>query len=88
VVDPSARKVVGRVPVAGNPREVREGEGTVWVTMADAGTVNAIAVASREVAAKVKVEGSPFGLAVGEGRVWAASLDRGLLTPIEPRGKP
>ena len=66
VMDPSARKVVARVPVEGNPREVREGEGAVWVTHGRRGQ-RRDQRRFPEVAATVKVEGSPFGLAVGEG---------------------
>jgi YVTN family beta-propeller protein len=72
--------------VPDNPREVRAGEGGVWVSCAGAGSVVAIDTSSREVAGEVEVEGSPYGLGVGAGRVWAAGLDNGLLTPIEPRG--
>jgi YVTN family beta-propeller protein len=72
--------------VADNPREVRAGEGAIWVTNADASEVTAIDPGSRRVVGKAEVEGKPFGLGVGEGLVWAAGLDNGLLTPIRPRG--
>jgi hypothetical protein len=78
--------VVDRIDVADDPREVRAGEGAIWVTNAEASEVTAIDTGSREVAGTAKVKGTAYGLGVGEGLVWAAGLDNGLLTPVRPRG--
>ena len=42
MVDPTSGSEVERIDVPENPREVRAGEGAVWVTSADAGSVTAI----------------------------------------------
>jgi YVTN family beta-propeller protein len=70
--------------VPDNPREVRAGEGGIWVTCADAGSVAAIDTSKRAVATEIKVQGEPFGLAAGEGEVWVGSIEAGMITPIKP----
>ncbi len=56
VVDPKTERVVDRVKVPDNPREVSAGEGAVWLTSADAASVTAIDPESREVAGSVEVQ--------------------------------
>ena len=68
----------------GNPREVRAGEGAVWVTSAATGRVSKIDPSSREVTWRKKVGPNAFGLAVGGGFVWATSPDSDELTRIDP----
>jgi len=84
-IDPGSRKIVKRVKVPDNPREVRAGEGGVWASCADAGQVAAIDPSSRKLVAKVDVQGNPFGLGVGEGFAWAGSIEAGVVTPVKPR---
>jgi serine/threonine protein kinase/DNA-binding beta-propeller fold protein YncE len=85
VVDPAGARVVKRVDVPDNPREVRFGLGAIWVTSATAQRVTAVDPATRKVAGSVPIKGTTYGLAVGEGLAWAASESDGLLLPVRPR---
>jgi serine/threonine-protein kinase len=85
VVDAAEAKVVDRVKVPDNPREVRYGLGAIWLTSATAQRVTAVDQAKRRVIKSVSIQGTTYGLAVGEGLVWAASESDGLLLPIRPR---
>ena len=85
VVDPGEAKIVKRVDVPDDPREVRFGLGAIWVTNAKAQRVTAVDFAKRKVIKSVPIRGTTYGLAVGEGLVWAAGESEGLLLPVRPR---
>ncbi len=85
VVDPAPAKVVDRVTVPDDPREVRFGFGAIWVTSARAQRVTAIDPERRKTIKSLPIEGTTYGLAVGEGFAWAASESEGLLLPVKPR---
>jgi YVTN family beta-propeller protein len=48
------------------------GEGAVWVTNTDAGTVSRIDPATNEVVKTIEVGGAPSGIVVAGGVVWVA----------------
>jgi len=85
VVDPAEAKIVKRVEVPDDPREVRLGFGAIWVTNAMAHQVTAVDPDKRTVIKSVPIEGTTYGLATGEGLVWAAGESEGLLLPVRPR---
>ena len=67
-----------------NPREVRFGEGAIWVTSAGHRHGVEDRPSSRTVEGRSKVGPSTYGLSVGGGFVWATSPDGGDLTRIDP----
>jgi peptide/nickel transport system substrate-binding protein len=70
IVDVATGEVTGEVGLAGRPGSVAVGEGAVWVTHPDQGTVDRIDPDEARVVDVVPVGSSPAGIAVGEGAVW------------------
>jgi YVTN family beta-propeller protein len=60
------------------------GDGSVWVTAADAGDVFRIDTGTRAIA-RAHVGGAPLGIAVAGGSAWVADRERGAVIRLEPR---
>jgi YVTN family beta-propeller protein len=76
-------RITAEVPVGATPTHVAVGEGAVWVTNSDGGTVSRIDPQSRGVVQTITVGSGPSGIAVGGGAVWVSSLD-GIVSWIDP----
>jgi serine/threonine protein kinase/DNA-binding beta-propeller fold protein YncE len=85
VVNPRTGKVVDRVQVPEDPREVRYGAGAIWVTTAGEPTVTAVDPVTHEELGKVGTHGTTYGLGVGDTTAWAARQRPGLLVPVALR---
>jgi peptide/nickel transport system substrate-binding protein len=72
------------VAVDAAPTSVAVGDGAVWVTNADAGTVSRIDLRTKNVL-PIQVGNSPNGIAVGGGGVWVANHDDGTVSWINPQ---
>ena len=77
LVDPSSGKVTATVPVGTtqrtgrlNPISLVEGNGSLWVTNADEGTVSQVDLTSNVVVRTYPVGKTPTGIAAGFGAVW------------------
>jgi YVTN family beta-propeller protein len=72
------------IPVGDGPGEVAIGDGSVWVSNTDDGTVTRIDPSSNEVVAEVSVGGTPGDLAVaGDGSLWVANPELGGVQRID-----
>lgn len=72
-LDLETNEITHRIPVKG-PSGVAFGEGSVWVTSVDSGTVARVEPDTNEVAEEIEVSsGGASDVAVGEGSVWVAS---------------
>jgi len=84
LIDPGSGKIEGEIPVDAAPTGVARGEGAVWVTNANDGTVSRIDSVGRSVRQTIDVGNSPGGIAVGAGAVWVTNHDDGTVSRIEP----
>jgi YVTN family beta-propeller protein len=73
------------VDVGAGPTEVALGNGAIWVSNTDDGTVSRIDPSTNEVVATVSVSGEPADLAIaGDGTVWVANPGLGAIQRIDP----
>jgi YVTN family beta-propeller protein len=71
------------VKAGGDPSAIAVGEGSVWVTNRDDGTVSRIDPVTNE-STTIKVGGGPYLIAVGEGSVWAVNRLSRSVSRIDP----
>jgi YVTN family beta-propeller protein len=83
-VDPTANRVVQRIPVGNGLEAVAVGHGAVWAATALDGEVVRIDLRSGRVTRRIAVGGHPVALATGAGAVWAAAEDSGNVVRIDP----
>ena len=67
------------------PGDIAVGEGGIWVSNADQGTVSRIDAKTRTVVQTIDVGNGPAGIAVGAGFVWVANSLDGTVSRIDPR---
>jgi YVTN family beta-propeller protein len=84
VIDPAGNTIKGEIPVDAAPTSVARGEGAVWVTNANDGTVSRIDPVTRSIRDTITVGDSPSGIAVGAGAVWVANHFDGTISRIDP----
>ena len=84
LIDPGSGKIEGEIPVDAAPTGVARGEGAVWVTNANDGTVSRIDPVGRSVRQTIEVGNSPSGIAVGAGAVWVANYADATVSRIGP----
>jgi DNA-binding SARP family transcriptional activator/streptogramin lyase len=84
VVDNKSGKVVGDVPIYGRPVSIAVGEGAVWVTNADDGTLTRIDPETYEVVRTIGLGADVNYVAVGFGSVWVAGGNDETLFRIDP----
>ena len=84
VIDPAGNTISAEIPVDAAPTSVVHGEGAVWVTNANDGTVSRIDPVTRSVRQTISVGSSPSGIAVGAGAVWVANHFDGTVSRIDP----
>jgi peptide/nickel transport system substrate-binding protein len=85
VVDSSTAHVAGSVPLGAAPRSIAYGEGSVWATMPDQGSVSRIDPSTNTVQQTIEAGKGPSGIAVGDGFVWVANSLDGTVSQIDPR---
>ncbi|MGH2714081.1 MAG: ABC transporter substrate-binding protein [Thermoleophilaceae bacterium] len=69
------------------PTSIALGEGAVWVSNRDDGTVSRIDPGTDSVTDTVRVGGSPEAIAAGEGSIWVADTAGGTVVRINPRAR-
>jgi streptogramin lyase len=84
IIDPDTNRVVGDVPVAGDPVAIATGAGGVWVANAAAGVIERIDPETRKIVARFALGTDVTSLAAGAGAVWVANGNDGTITRIDP----
>ncbi|MDP9303057.1 MAG: ABC transporter substrate-binding protein [Actinomycetota bacterium] len=84
LIDADGEAIDTEIPVDAAPTSVARGEGAIWVTNANDGTVSRIDPVTRSVRQTVTVGSSPSGIAVGAGAVWVANHFDGTVSRIDP----
>jgi streptogramin lyase len=84
-VNPTALRVVAKIPVRDYAAGVRVGYGAVWVTNPQLGLVQKIDPRKNAVVATARVGPGPRFLDVGEGGVWTLNQVDGTVTRVDPR---
>lgn len=74
---------IAPVKAGGDPSAIAVGEGSVWVTNRDDGTVSRIDPVTNE-STTIKVGSAPYLIAVGEGSVWAVNRLSRSVSRIDP----
>jgi YVTN family beta-propeller protein len=85
VLDARSGKLLTQIPVGEAPGGVAAGDGAVWVTNSDAGTVSRIDPRTNDVRQTIQVGGGPAGVAVGGRAVWVANGLDGTVSRIDPQ---
>jgi DNA-binding SARP family transcriptional activator/streptogramin lyase len=85
VFDPAKQELKADVPIGGRPVGIAVGEGGVWVTDADDGTVTRIDPRSHAVVKTIGLGADVNYIAVGFGSVWVAGGNDETLYRIDPR---
>jgi YVTN family beta-propeller protein len=73
LIDADGESIEAEIPVDAAPTSVARGEGAIWVTNANDGTVSRIDPVTRSVRQTIGVGSTPSGIAVGAGAVWVAN---------------
>jgi YVTN family beta-propeller protein len=84
LIDADGEAIDAEIPVDAAPTSVARGEGAIWVTNANDGTVSRIDPVTRSVRDTITVGSSPSGIAVGAGAVWVANHLDGTVSRIDP----
>jgi YVTN family beta-propeller protein len=83
-ISPSGGAIRAVAPLGTSPSSLAAGDGSVWVTNGDAGTVARIDPRTRAVVETLPVGSSPSGIAVGAGAVWVTNNLRQSVSRIDP----
>jgi len=83
-VDPGSDRVIARIPLPGNLKDIAAGDGGVWVLDQVAGTATQIDPDSNSPDAPVGLGPDPTAIAVGLGSAWVADAQTGDLYRIDP----
>ena len=83
-ISPSGGAIRVVAALGTSPSSVAGGDGSVWVTNGDAGTVARIDPRTRAVVETIPVGSSPTGIAVGAGAVWVADNLGQSVARIDP----
>ena len=84
LIDLERGTLIGSVPLGSRPGAVAIGEGGVWVTLPDRGTVVEIDPDTRAVVDTIPVGADPSGIAVGAGSVWVTNSGSSTVSRISP----
>jgi YVTN family beta-propeller protein len=84
LIDADGEAIAAEIPVDTAPTSVARGEGAIWVTNGNDGTVSRIDPVTRSVRQTLRVGSSPSGIAVGAGAVWVANHGDGTVSRIDP----
>jgi YVTN family beta-propeller protein len=83
-ISPSGGAIRAVAPLGTSPSSLAAGDGSVWVTNGDAGTVARIDPRTRAVVETLPVGSSPSGIAVGAGAVWVANNLGQSVSRVDP----
>jgi YVTN family beta-propeller protein len=83
-IGPSSGAIRALVPLGRSPTSLAAGDGSVWVTNYDAGTVMRINPATRAVVQMIPVGSAPSGIATGAGAVWVVDNWGNTVFRIDP----
>lgn len=72
-IDAKSGDILGQVRVGRTPVDVAYGEGALWATNLEAGTISKIDPESMGLVGTFNAGDTPRGVAAGEGRVWVAN---------------
>lgn len=84
LIDTDGEAIAAEIPVDAAPTSVARGEGAIWVTNSNNGTVSRIDPVERNVRQTIIVGSNPSGIAVGAGAVWVANHGDGTVSRIDP----
>ena len=84
LIDADGESIEAEIPVDAAPTSVARGEGAIWVTNSNDGTVSRIDPVTRSVRQTIGVGSTPSGIAVGAGAVWVANHFDGTISRIDP----
>ena len=84
LIDADGEAIAAEIPVDAAPTSVARGEGAIWVTNSNDGTVSRIDPVERNVRQTIIVGSNPSGIAVGAGAVWVANHGDGTVSRIDP----
>ena len=87
LIDLASGKLAGSVPLESRPGAVAVGDGAVWATLPDMGTVVRIDSETRRVVDTVPVGADPTGVAAGAGSVWVTNSGGSTVSRISPARK-
>jgi YVTN family beta-propeller protein len=79
-----ARSAAPAFNAGGSPTELAVGEGAIWVTNNDEGTVTRVDPTTNDVIATIDVGPNPSDITVGAGAVWVANEGDGTVSRIDP----
>lgn len=82
--DDAGQPTLVSIAVGDAPRWLALGEGALWVSNHDDGTVSRVDPTSNEVVATIKVGESSGPLVVADGAVWVSSYETGTVTRLDP----
>jgi peptide/nickel transport system substrate-binding protein len=85
LIGADGNSIDAEIPVDAAPTGVARGEGAIWVTNANAGTVSRIDPVTRTVRQTITVGSGPSGIAVGAGAVWVANYGDATVSRIDPQ---
>jgi YVTN family beta-propeller protein len=85
-VDPTAEKVVARIPVPSckEAKEIEAGLGAVWLACKDSGGVVRVDPATNEVVAFIRTAPGAHHLAIYEESVWVTNYESNTVSRIDP----
>jgi YVTN family beta-propeller protein len=84
-IDPRTNKLAATIKVGSNPSGVAVGEGAVWVTNENDGTLSRIDPKTDRVSLSSVAGADPTHVAAGEGSVWVSNGNDGTLARLDPR---
>jgi YVTN family beta-propeller protein len=84
LIDLNSDALVGQVPLGVRSGQVAAGEGAVWTTNAEEGTVSRVDAATRRVVQRITVGREPAGVAAAGGAVWVANSGDRSVSWINP----
>ena len=84
LIDLKSNTLVGQIPLEARSGQVAAGEGAVWVTNAEQGSISRVDAATRRVVQPITVGRDPAGVAAGDGAVWVTNSGDRSVSWINP----
>jgi YVTN family beta-propeller protein len=84
LIDLKSDALVGQVPLGVRSGQIAAGEGAVWATNLEQGTVSRVDPAARRVVQRITVGQDPSGVAAGNGAVWVTDSGDRSVSWISP----
>jgi YVTN family beta-propeller protein len=84
VLDPGSNRIVGQVPIPGQPQLVAAAGRSVWVASRASGTISRIDARTLRATKAVPVNTEPYDLAATDDAVWLIDPERPALVQVDP----